>query len=109
MAYKIAFKLGISAKCSADSSLLGKKKHGVEWYNGAYISKKSTKPQGRWSKADIAFATEVANTLPKNKGGYFDFPENSTSIVYMPGGKEVRATKFWLKNNGITWYGYPLP
>ena len=102
--YCINSKIGITNKCCIDEMLLGQERHAIAWWQGKYVKT----PTGMWSKEDIDFATKMANTLPKNKGGYFDFPENSTSIVWLPGGEKVRATRFWIKNNGQTWYGYPL-
>ncbi len=107
--YKLASKVGLPTKCHIDPSLLNKRNHGVNWWAGSYIAETTNIPQGKWSKEDIPFATKMANTLPKNKGGYFNFPENSTSIIFMPDKTIVRATKFWVKNKGMTWIGYPLP
>lgn len=90
--------------CCIDEMLLNHERHAIDWWEGKSVKT----PTGMWSKEDIDFATKMANTLPKNKGGYFDFPENSTSIVWLPSGEKVRATRFWIKNNGQTWYGYPL-
>ena len=95
--------------CRPEAAILGSKKHGVNWQEGPARAKVTKKPQGKWVKTDIDYATKMANTLEPGRSAYFELPKNSGSIVYMPDGTIVKATKFWIKNNGITWHGYPIP
>jgi hypothetical protein len=81
----------------------------VNWKEGQARAIKEGKPQGKWDKTDLDFATEKANTLEPGQSGYFDLPEGSKSIVHMPDGTVVPATKIWIRNNGTgTWHGYPM-
>jgi len=85
-------------------------KHGVNWKEGSATAKSTGKPQGQWTKTDLDFATQKASTLKPGESGYFDLPSGSTSIVHMPDGSTVSATKIWIQNNGTgTFHGYPMP
>lgn len=95
--------------CKPEAAVMGSKKHGVDWKEGPARAIKENKPQGQWALSDIDYATKMANTLEAGRGGYFDLPKGSTSIVHMPDGTTVNATRFWIKNNGVTWHGYPIP
>lgn len=46
-------------------------------------AKATGNPQGQWTKSDLDYATEMANTLKSGESGYFDLPESSQSIVHM--------------------------
>ncbi len=94
--------------CKPEAAVLGSKKHGVNWKEGAARAKATNKPQGQWSKSDIDYATKMANTLGVGESAYFELPKGSTSIVHMPDGTIVKAIRFWIKNNGVTWHGYPM-
>lgn len=62
------------------------------------------------STGDLDYATKQVSTLKPGQSAYFDLPVGSESIVYMPDGSIVKATKFWIRNNGTgTWHGYPMP
>ena len=93
-----------------EKAVLGSKKHGVKWTEGAARAKSTGKAQGKWDQSDLDYATKMANTLKAGKSAYFDLPANSKSIVYMPDGTTRKATKMWVRNNGTgTWHGYPMP
>ncbi len=48
--------------------------------------------------------------LGPGQWGYFDLPAGSQSVVHLPDGTTVQATRFWVRNNGTgTWHGYPMP
>ena len=49
---------------------------------------------------DLDYATEKVSTLKPGQSAYFDLPPGSESIVYMPDGSIVKATRFWIRNNG---------
>ncbi len=85
-------------------------KHGVNWKEGPATAKSTGIPQGQWSKADLEYAATKASTLEKGQGAWFGFPSGSTSVVHMPNGTTVQATKIWVRNNGTgTFHGYPAP
>ncbi|SFF40269.1 intein C-terminal splicing region/intein N-terminal splicing region/RHS repeat-associated core domain-containing protein [Paenibacillus algorifonticola] len=85
-------------------------KHGVKWTEGPATAKSTGKPQGQWSKEDLEFAGTKASTLEKGQGAWFDLPPGSTSVVHMPDGTTVPATRMWVRNNGTgTFHGYPAP
>jgi RHS repeat-associated protein len=93
-----------------EAAVNGSKKHGVNWKEGPARAKNEGKPQGQWNKADLDYATEKANTLKPGENGYFDLPSGSKSIIHLPDGTTVPATKMWVRNNGTgTWHGYPMP
>ena len=82
----------------------------ARWKEGPARAKATGNPQGQWAKSDLDFATEKANSLGPGESGYFNFPENSESIVHLPDGTIQKATKIWIRNNGTgTWHGYPMP
>ena len=83
-----------------EKAVLGSKKHGVDWTEGATLAKNTGKAQGKWDRNDIDYATKMANTLKAGESVYFDLPTNSKSIVYMPDGTIQKATKMWVRNNG---------
>ena len=84
-------------------------KHGIKWKEGPALAKKGT-PQGQWgSKADLEFAGQKAGTLKPGLSDSFDLPNGSSSVVHMPDGTTVQATRVWVRNNGTgTFHGYPL-
>ncbi|WP_127533294.1 polymorphic toxin-type HINT domain-containing protein [Paenibacillus kobensis] len=85
-------------------------KHGVNWTEGSALAKSSGIAQGQWSKADLEYAGAKASTLEKGQGAWFDLPPGSTSVVHMPDGTTVPATRMWVRNNGTgTFHGYPAP
>ncbi len=91
-------------------AVTGSKKHGVNWKEGPARAKKTGKPQGRWAISDLEYASEMANTLGPREYGDFNLPEDSESVVYMPDGTIIKASKMWIRNNGTgTWHGYPKP
>lgn len=98
-----------------EAKYLGSGKHGVNWKEGPATAKMSINgraptPQGLWSKADLEYAATKASTLEKGQAAWFDLPPGSTSVVHMPDGTTVPATKMWLRNNGTgTFHGYPAP
>jgi len=52
----------------------------------------------------------MANSPKPGESAYFNLPANSNSIVHMPDGTTIPATKIWIRNNGTgTWHGYPMP
>lgn len=96
--------------CRPEAGILGSKKHGVDWAEGPARAIKEGKPQGQWAADDVALGTDAASALPPGQSGYFDLPANSSSVVHMPDGTTIPATRFWVRNNGIgTWHGYPMP
>lgn len=45
-------------------------------------------------------------TLPPGESDIFELPSDAKSIVHMPDGTTVKATRFWIRNNGTgTWHG----
>ena len=95
--------------CRPEAAVIGSKKHGINWREGPARAKSTNNPQGQWSKTDIDYATQMANTLNPGHGQYFDLPKGSNSIVHMPDGSTSKATRFWIRNDGVTWHGYPMP
>ena len=92
-----------------EAAVQGSKKHGVNWNEGPARANSTGKPQGQWAKSDLDYATEMANTLPPGESGYFNLPEGAESIVHMPDGTTIPATRAWIRNNGTgTWHGYPM-
>ncbi|SCY93653.1 RHS repeat-associated core domain-containing protein [Paenibacillus polysaccharolyticus] len=99
-----------STNVRPEAAVNGTKKHGVKWKEGPARAKSTGKPQGQWDKYDIDYAAKMANTLKPGESNFFDLPKFSKSVVHMPDGSIVRATKMWLRNNGTgTWHGYPMP
>jgi hypothetical protein len=92
-----------------EAKYLKGKKHGIKWTEGPATAKKTGTPQGQWgSKSDLDFAGEKASTLEPGKGGWFDLPKGSNSVVHRPDGTTVPATRIWVRNNGSgTFHGYP--
>lgn len=59
---------------------------------------------------DLNYAGEKAGTLNFGECAWFDLPEGSNSVVHMPGGTTLDATRIWIRNNGTgTFHGYPAP
>ncbi|WP_228055720.1 putative Ig domain-containing protein [Lusitaniella coriacea] len=82
----------------AERALLGSRKHGLNWTEGPARAKKEGIPQGQFrSKEDIDFAVDKARGLGKGNQDIFDLPANNSSIVHMPDGTTVPATKVFVK------------
>ncbi len=93
-----------------EAAVKGSKKHGIKWKEGSARAKKEGKPQGQWNEDDLEFATQRANELKPGESDYFNLPKGSKSIVHMPDGTIIPATKIWIRKNGTgTWHGYPMP
>jgi len=91
-----------------EASVTGSKKHGINWKEGLARAKATRNPQGQWAKSDLDYATQKENALKPGESCYFDLPDGS--IVHMPDGSTIKATKMWIRNNGTgTWHGYPMP
>ena len=64
-----------------------------------------TGSQGQWAADDLSIATDAAATLAPRQHAVFDLPPGSSSVVHMPDGSTVVATRFWVRNNGSgTWH-----
>lgn len=100
-----------SPRLRPEKKYYGSKKHGIEWTEGPATARSTGKPQGQWGgEADLNFAAERASTLKPGEGGWFDLPEDHSSVVYMPNGETIPATRIWVRNNGTgTFHGYPAP
>lgn len=101
-----------NASLRPEKGYLGSKKHGLNWTEGASRANDTDTPQGQWgSMADLEFAAEKASTLEVNQSAEFALPSSSTSIVHMPDGSTVKATRIWVRHNknGVTFHGYPMP
>jgi len=94
-----------------EAGYLKGKKHGLKRKEGPARAKNTGNPQGQWgSMDDLNYAGEKAGTLNPGEGTWFDLPEGSSSVVHMPDGTTVDATRIWVKNNGTgTFHGYPAP
>ena len=84
-------------------------KHGLKWNEGSSLAKATGKPQGQWgSIADLDFAGQKAGTLKSGEGGFFNLPKGNSSMVHLPDGTTVGATRVWVRNNGTgTFHGAP--
>jgi len=99
---------GAAGNPRPEAKYLGSGKHGVNWKEGPATAKSTGKPQGQWSQADLAVASENAGTLKPGEGQSFPLPAGSTSIVHRPDGTTGQATSMWVRNNGTgTFHGYP--
>ena len=98
-----------SPKLRPEGKYLKGKKHGIEWTEGPAEARKTGKPQGQWgSRADLDFAGERAGSLAPGEGAYFTLPPGNSSVVHLPDGSTVPATRIWVRNNGSgTFHGYP--
>ena len=94
----------------AEKALLGRKKHGVGWTEGPARAKKTGKPQGQFgSTADVDFAVGKAEGLGVGKSDVFDLPSGHNSVVHLPDGSTVPATKVWVRRNASgTVHAYPI-
>jgi RHS repeat-associated protein len=84
-------------------------KHGLKWSEGPAEARSSNVSQGQWGSAqDLEYAGQKASELKPGEGDWFQLPEGHTSVVHRPDGTTVRATRFWVRNNGTgTLHGYP--
>jgi hypothetical protein len=99
---------GVGNAIRPEAKYTGSGKHGVKWNEGPATAKNLNKAQGQWSQKDLDFATQKAITLKPGENSWFDLPSDSTSVVHMPNGTTVPATKIWIRNNGTgTFHGYP--
>jgi len=92
-----------------EAAVTGSKKHGVKWKEGPARAKATGNPQGQWAASDLDYATEMANTLQPGESAYFDLPKGAQSVVHMPDGTTLPATKKCVRHIGTgTWHGYPM-
>lgn len=95
-----------------EPALLGKGKHGVEWdvRDAKTRAEKTGDPQGKFgSLGDVQFAVDRAAALGAGKEGIFPLPANNQSVVIMPDGTQVKATRVYVKvrSDGSV-HAYPL-
>lgn len=82
-------------------------KHGIDWTEGPNTAKLENLPQGQWTLEDLKFAAEKAATLKVGQSDFSALPGESKSVVHLPDGKTVKATRIFVRNDGETFHGHP--
>jgi hypothetical protein len=94
-----------------EAGLYGSKKHGVGWKEGPALAKARGAPVGQFgSVADVDFAVELGRKLGPGGEGIYNLPPGSSSIVHMPNGTTVSATRVFVmvRESGVV-HAYPMP
>jgi len=100
-----------AGRCVPESGYFGNSRHGLSWSDNDAFQRamRTGKPQGRFTKATLMFADEMAQGVPLGQHRTFELPPNMTASVFQADGFTILDADHvfvWHKKSG-EWHGYP--